>query len=354
MKEERVLAKENIKKTLASLKELDEHIALLDYQCDYDLEAALAAGLKSEFASARFLQKLLHTAKLVPNPLAGHSGCSAFNAKTPDGKVIMGRNFDYKEARVLVIWTHPKKGYRGMAVCNQNHMMYADLRKARRPLRALAAPYVSMDGINEKGFACAILELITKPTKQERGKTPITTIVAVRGMLDTCATVDEAIAFLSEYDMHDLLGACYHYFLTDASGSSAIVEYMNNEMYVYRQDKPDDNLKLTNFFITPGGVCNERGRDRYEIMDCRLRDKPILTEDEAMDLLSSVKVYFRSHYKIFMISTSWSAVYNCTERSMYLCAGKDYKRRYRLRVDEPLKAELIISKSECSDSTVDN
>lgn len=334
-------ARKNRDKTLSSLTALDEHICLLDYQCDYDLDGVLESGITSIFGLARYVQKIIHSPRIMPNPFAGHGGCSAFNVRTPDGKVLMGRNFDYKEARVLVVWTHPKTGYRSMSVCNQNHMIYADVRKSRRPLRVLGAPYACMDGINEKGLACAILELLTKSTKQRNGKTPFTTNVALRGILDKCANVDEAIDFMGKYDMNDVLGACYHYFFTDASGQSAIVEYMNNKMYVYRQNKPDESLKLTNFYITEGGKCKEKGRDRYEKMECVLNENPVMTEDKAMKLLSDVRVYFRSIYKLYMIAKSWSAVYNCTDNSMLLCAGMDYTKKYRLSVDEPLKAVQI-------------
>lgn len=339
MNENKALARETRKKTLQTLRELDEHIMLLDYHCDYDLPGMLAAGKKSALGIARFLQKQIRSPRLAANPLCGHGGCSTFNVRTPEGKVIMGRNFDFKDARCLVVWTHPENGYRSMAVCNQNLMMYADVRRSRRGLRALGAPYTSMDGVNEKGLACAILELLGKPTKQQTGKTPITTSVALRGVLDNCATVDEAVEFMKKYDMHDLLGACYHYFFTDETGQSAIVEYMDHEMYVYRQEKPDESLKLTNFYITPGGKCREKGRDRYEKMECALHESPVMSENDAMDVLRSCEVYFRSKYKVFMIGTLWSAVYNCTDRSMLLCAGRDYSNKYRLQLDKPCEAE---------------
>jgi hypothetical protein len=341
MNNKKAVIKENINNTIGTLKMLDEHICLLDYKCDYDLEGMLAQGCPSILKTAVFFQKTIHSPKIAPNPFAGHGGCSTFNVRTPDGKVLMGRNFDYKESRVMVVWTHPKKGYRSMSVCNQNHALYVDLRKSRRPLRVLAAPYISMDGINEKGLACAILELLGKPTRQQRGKTPITTNVALRGVLDTCATVEEAIAFLKKYDMRDVLGACYHYFFTDADNNSAIVEYVDGDMYVYRQKKPDESMKLTNFFITPHGVCREKGRDRYEKMECALNDTPVMDENRAMELLKSVMVCFRSKYKVFRITTSWSAVFNCTDRSMLLCAGMDYSRRYKLSLDAPCQAALV-------------
>lgn len=341
MNEARRKALEDQKRTLATLKSLDENIVMLDYSCDYGLDEIIARAPKSMIGLARSVQKVLHAPALVPNPTAEAGGCSTFNAKTPDGKVLMGRNYDLKETRALVLWTQPEKGYKSLSVCNQNMMLYLDIRRSRRGFRSLGAPYLSMDGMNEKGLAGAILMLITKPTKQNTGKPVITTSVALRGILDTCKNVEEAISFMSKFDMHDLMCACYHYFFTDAEGKSAIVEYKENEMFVYRQERPDDNLKLTNFFLTPGGKCREMGRDRFETMDCALKEKPVLTEDEAMELLRAVSKRFRSRNKLYFVATDWSVVYNCTDRSILMCAGMDYSIKYRMFVDKPCFAETV-------------
>lgn len=341
MNKERAAAIAAKKKTLESFRVLDENICLLDYHADYGLPVILASGKKSIFSLARLFQRQIHAPGSMSKHMRCKGGCSTFNARTPEGQIIMGRNFDYKLSKCLVVWTHPENGYKSMAVVNQNHLLHKDLARTRRRLRAMAAPYTSMDGVNEKGLAIAILMLITKPTKQNNGKPPITVVAAVRGILDTCATVEEAIAFLDKYAMHDLLGSCYHYQITDAQGNSAIVEYVDGQMHVIRQKEKEESLKLTNFFLTPGGKSREKGRDRFEKMGCALQEKPVMTEREAMGLLESVKVYFQSKYKIYYIGTLWSAVYNCTNRTMLLSANGDYSRVYRLSVDEPLKAVRI-------------
>ncbi|MCR5120827.1 MAG: linear amide C-N hydrolase [Ruminococcus sp.] len=337
MKDERKVMKEAVNKTLSSIKPINKHFCIMDYHVDYNLKGMLAEGGNTVLSEVRYLQKHIHSPKLLPNPLAGPGGCSTFNAVTPEGQIIMGRNFDYRMAKCMAMWTHPKEGYRSLAMVNQNHLIYADIRRSRRPLRALGAPYLSMDGINEKGLCAAILMLITKPTHQNNGKPPITVNVALRAVLDTCATADEAVELLQRHEMHDLLGACYHYQFTDAAGVSNIVEYVDGKMYVYRQADQGYNLKLTNFFLTPSGKCREKGRDRFERMDCALKKNNIMTEQEAMKLLEECKVYFLSKYKIYHIGTLWSSVYNCTERTMLISTGLDYSRQYKLAVDKPMK-----------------
>lgn len=326
--------------TLQSVQALTERICLMDYCCDYNLPGMLAAGETTLLGMSRFLQKQVHDPRVLLNPLHGHGGCSTFKTLTPEGKVIMGRNFDFLDSGCVVLWTHPSDGYRSLAMVDQTLLLYRDVRKARRPLRLLGAPYASMDGVNEAGLSCAVLELMTKPTRQRTGKTPIGTNVAVRGILDTCATTDEAVRFLERYDMYDMLNACYHYQITDARGESVIVEYMNDVMHVYRADGPEDPFYLTNFFLTPGGDnSRELGRDRYRHIQCALNDSPIIDEPSAMKLLSESTMRFR--WRGLLISTLWSAVYNLTDRTLLLSAGCDYSRQYRFSLDKPLVAEPV-------------
>ena len=200
----------------------------------------------------------------------------------------------------------------------------------------MAAPYTAMDGINEKGFSVAVLEIKSKATKQSTGKKPIITTVAIRAALDKCETVEEAIELFASYDMHDSLGINYHYQLADSYGSSAIIEYVDNKMYVIRQDEKK-NLVLTNYFLTEGGDNHDgRGYDRYEHIETTLNAKDgKLTENEAMKLLSECTLNYQHKTLKHQVITLWSAVYNCNEKSMLLCAGMDYSKKYKFYVDKP-------------------
>lgn len=334
-------AKRAIRDTLQTVHHVTDYIYTLDYKADYSLDALLAAGLSNMASLILFVQRTLRSPKTVFSPVLP-GGCSTFNAKTEDGDVILGRNFDYKDAPCVIVWTAPGNGYRSMAVADTTYMLYdlkwPQIKKQKKPMRLLAAPYTSMDGINEKGLAVAVLEIKAKSTKQKTGRTPITTTVALRAFLDKCATVEECIALLEQYDMHDPMFVNYHYQFLDEQGNSALVEYVDNKMYVIRQPEPGACLALTNYFLTEGGDnSKEMGRDRYQNIMSVLGDKPALSEHEAMDLLGANTLYYHHAWMPHMVTTLWSAVYNCTDRSMLLCAGMDYEHRYRFTLDEPGK-----------------
>ena len=337
----KTLAKKQTEETLASLKQLDKNVWTMVYKNNYGLDKLLEKGCGSIMDAVVFLQREVGFPVLTQNPEHSGFACSTFNAKTPDGKYILGRNFDYKEAPCLICWTAPEKGYKSVAVVDTTFFLhgtkYHPLHKSKKKLHTIGAPYMAMDGINEKGFSMGVLEIKSKATKQQTGKKPIITTVAIRAALDKCETVDEAIELFSRYDMHDSIFINYHYQFADAYGSSAIIEYVDNKMYVIKQEKKDDCLALTNYFLTPGGDNHDgRGMDRYDHIQKTLKlNEGILTEDEAMKLLSEVTLNYQHPLLKHQVITLWSAVYNCSERSMLLCAGMDYDKKYKFFVDKP-------------------
>ena len=38
-------------------------------------------------------------------------GCTTFNASTPEGDKVFGRNYDYMDSPGMTVWTHPEDGY---------------------------------------------------------------------------------------------------------------------------------------------------------------------------------------------------------------------------------------------------
>lgn len=332
--------------TLETLKKVDEHIWMLEYKNGYSLDKMLKEGKKSMLGVASLLHKEVSKAVSLNNFHDGFA-CSTFNATTPEGKYILGRNFDYKEAPCIVLWTKPENGYSSIAVADSTFMLYGykrnNIENIKKPLRLLASPYTCMDGINEKGLACAVLEIKAKATKQKTGKTPITTTVALRAILDKCKNVEEAIEFFASYDMYDLLGVNYHYQIADAEGKSAVIEYVNDTMHVIKQEKEGDCLKSTNFFITPEGDNTKgRGKNRYQRIDEKLcKANGILTEKEAMTLLSNCTMKYHHKWMPHMVITLWSNVYNCSDKTMLLCAGMDYNTMYKFSVDNPNQFEKI-------------
>ena len=320
------------RETLKTFTQVDDNIWTLVYKGSYGLDKLLEKGVPGMGGIIRYAQKHVHSSQVFLDPTAGKFGCSSFNTRTPENDVIFGRNFDYKDSLCFVVWTAPENGYRSMTVTLGTFLLYGkkwqNPVKIKKPLRVMGAPYCCMDGVNEKGLAAAILEIKTKPTK---------------AVLDKCKNVDEAIELMSQYDMRDLIFANYHYHFADAEGNSAIIEYVNNEMKVIRQKYDGENLKLTNYFLSEGGDNRkEMGRDRYKRIDDKLCEcDHKITEQDAMKLLESCTLHYHHKWMPHMVITVWSSVYNCTKKTMTMCAGMNYENKYLFSLDKPGEVQKL-------------
>ncbi len=331
------------RQTLDSFEKLDEHLYLMNFTVPYGMDAILRDGVSNTLELARFVQREMRSPKNVFTLAGGGFACTTFNVYKPTGEHLLARNFDYKDGPSLIYWTDTGDGYKSVAFTAMNCMLYGYVyqKPEESPReRTLLAPYICMDGINEKGLTIAVLEVKTKATKQSTGKKPLVTTVMIRAVLDKCATVEEALELMKSYDMHDLLFVNYHYQICDKSGKSVIVEYVNNEMrIIYPEDK---HQYLMNFFLSEDGD-NKKGfgyERRDEVEATLEKTGGIMQENEAIDTLERCLLNYK-HKRGYMITTLWSAVYNCEECSVTFTGGMDYSRVYKLWVNEPGKVERI-------------
>lgn len=315
--------------SLASLEKQTDKFSTMNYTADYGLDEFLEVGASTDTALAAFIiQKLM---KGLPVEIElPDLGCSAFQAQTPDGDMIMGRNFDNPDALYTLVHTKPENGYESISMVNLSYIGYKGEGLMDYAL-LLAAPYIPLDGINEKGLSIGVLQLMTDPTHQDTGKTDITTTSAIRMVLDKAATVEEAIQLFSQYDMHSSANAPYHFQLADATGDTATIEYIDGEMSVYRETD-GSNLCTTNFYLTPGEYFNNGvGQDRYQTLrDGLAAANGVVTEDEGMALLEAASASKIKDGKF--TGTLWSCIYNNTDCTLKLCCNLDYNTVYEYSV----------------------
>jgi len=323
--------------TLKTIAKVNDNVYTMNYMYDYDIDDLLERGTDSIADLLLYCSDHLADGKIDFKLNFEGTGCSAFTCKDESGNQLMGRNFDYRDAPCFVVWTAPENGYKSVSMVDANLMLYGDIIGANvwNRVRALIAPYIPMDGINEKGLSIGVLQVVTEGTNQDTGKTDITTTVAIRAVLDKAATVEEAITLLKKFDMHDPISGCnYHYMLSDATGESVVVEYFNNEMRVI------ENNVTTNFFQSEDAAAVKgNGQGRYKkIQETLEKSKGVLSTVDAMKLLNGVhKNYTEWKKKIIPIKVTslWSCVYNNTESSLTLCARLDYSNLYFLKPTDP-------------------
>lgn len=327
-------------RTLLSVKENgDTGVYEVNYAADYKLDELLeSGGAATEEELVQYIIKTMLKGLPIDVPYEiPNLACSMFVAETDEGGYILGRNLDNQETDLAVIKTSPKDGYKSVSVVNLSFLGYTESYtpdKLPDRLNMLATAYFPLDGINERGLAVGVLQLQAPVTEQDSDKPDVGTTVAIRAMLDKCATVEEALAFLETVDMYAAAKGCYHFQIADSTGNSVVVSYVNNEMVV--TEKQNGILAATNFYIHDVPFEYEKeGMDRYEILiDTLTENNGVLTAQQGMELLNKAKITgTEPDEKGRVYSTQWSSIYDLTNPSLTLCTDRDYDNTYVYYVD---------------------
>ncbi|MBQ9905175.1 MAG: linear amide C-N hydrolase [Oscillospiraceae bacterium] len=322
-------------RTMASVRQISDGLYYMDCVYDYDGDKYLDANISTVDGLIRWIGDT-QLYGVQPDLKTGNFACAAFTAACDNGDRLFGRNFDYHHRTdTLVLHTAPKNGYASYSVAD---LRFLDVGKgcafsgdslAAKALM-LIAPYIPMDGINEKGVGVSILELTDNELHQDNGRSDLLVVAAIRGILDNCASIDEAVDLLARYDIHTFLGHSYHLFLTDRSGRSVIVEWSGNETLI-----TEDNA-VTNEVLSPEHA--EYNPDwkcrRYDAIKRELEaHQNVCSRADAMQVLSAAS------YGGAWSGTQWSCIYDLDLFTLDICLDRDYKHVYRFAdgkpVDEP-------------------
>lgn len=348
---------------LRSMKDVDGSGRLyeINYTADYKLDAVLQSGCTETNQLFNYVAYLLYDS--LPDKKAQVSfdaGCSAFAAPDREsGNFLMGRNYDfchatedgkgYKSIAAIMVHTAPEGGKKSISMVDGMQLgygqgFYTDGKSDLSLLMGL--PYAALDGINEDGFAIGVLALKENQTKQnDENKPRIGTTTAIRMLLDRASTVKEALAMLAGYNM-DMQGSGrsnYHYFMADATGDYAIVEYTLEKgdtiPTVMETFTGNDTLRcVTNFYVSPtmvgtnDGWGSLHGKDRYwTLRDSLARNNYCLDSEQAMSLLDAVSQ--PADLKNITSQTQWSCLYNLSEKTLRLAILREYGKTYNFKVE---------------------
>ncbi|MBQ8235150.1 MAG: linear amide C-N hydrolase [Clostridia bacterium] len=353
---------------IASMKMLrernDEHldgaVYTMKVKGDFYLDDFVAqGGVKSdaeliEFITAKITKGLIDMGISDPE-----IGCSSFTAKSESGDVLFGRNYDFSKTNTCIVFTEANKGRHATISTVDLQFLGIDVDKnvggLMDKITCLAATYAPLDGINDAGVSCGIYMTYqggeeTIATNQNTDKPDFTSTTLLRLILDYADNVEEAVEIASSYDLHDSAKTSYHYMVADASGKSAILEwvagtdatdndgskrelkvvYNDQDAYIGEMEGSTEYQVITNFVIQPGyydesPAENKKGYDRYEAIYAELNKTGGVVKDEqaAMDILSVVG---RRSWKNDDGNgcTVHSVVYNLTDKTMMWIPNENY------------------------------
>lgn len=396
---------EEQKKTLKSMRIVDNtngEVCELNYTANYRVADFLLQATIEQLEDCESFRALMHELIAPQSDVMLHDrltrdmpGCSTVACTDNNGTPVMGRNYDLdvnSNGCLAVVHTAPEGAYRsvGVADCAQMGLSWKDLKANNEKTELLLyTPYFTMDGINEKGFACSIMLLNEGSPLQDEGKISLPATLVVRYLLDHADSVDTAIAMMQVADMkHDynsnnmlmqvsLDGKttyAFHWMLTDASGNRAVIEFADGRMIVnrypikvkyneldntaeYSYPKKDTGyLICTNFHVSEGYSDKyvSDGRWRYETLERQLSENPHPDKKQLRDIMASVKYFMNDVESMHEITeagndpldpgawewkTIWTDIHNTKDKTLTLWYSEDYDHEHVFGIDyDPHKA----------------
>lgn len=295
-----------------SYQKLDDGLYYAEFKGNTGLAEMLEqGGVSSEAEVAAYASRFLSGGFYVMDTdptAADKDACSTLSVCKSDGSALFGRNFDWEDCAGLILRIEPDDGYASVTTCNLDFLGFDEgfvPEEMSDKIFALAALFVPLDGMNEKGLCVADLQLPEEPTaEQNTDKPDLTTTTAIRLLLDKAATVDEALALLEQYDMHPSAGMGHHLSIADADGKHVVVEYYDGEMHVL------NTAVVTNFYLTEGrltGEGSEQSKQRYAALE--LLNAAVTAAWDETSLTKAMQVVWQGNYGDFE-TTQWSVIYD--------------------------------------------
>lgn len=221
------------------------------------------------------LTALLWVSLVIPAVRAA-SACSRAVYFGQGGQTVTGRTMDWSEDMQTNLWIFPR------GIERDGGMGKKGLRWTSRYGSVAASVYEAgtADGMNEKGLVANLLFLVESEYPDGEGDArPQMSIAAwTQYMLDNFATVDEAVAEMRKEPFRPVSVVApngaegkVHLAISDASGDSAIFEYLDGELVIHhgRQyqvltNSPsyDRQLALNAYWKEMGGTVMLPGTNR--------------------------------------------------------------------------------------------
>ena len=299
-----------------------EKVYYMEVDSDYHFEEFLeAGGASSDGEVSAFLTNCISNGFYQVDVTSEGPACSVISAMDDNGGHVWGRNFDWDGSIPIIVKCVPEDGYASVATCDFKNVTNSPETVPESFLNrmlAIASIYVPMDGVNEMGLCVADLEVNEGGMREvDTDKPDLTVTTAIRLLLNRAATVEEAVELLGQYDIHASAGLSHHLAISDATGASVSVEFVDGEMVVVETDCVT-NFNLANGDTAAGG---ESAKERYELL-CAVRQEKggIMAADEIRTALEQV-CKTEGEWR-----TQWSVVYRQDSQTVDYYFFADYTK----------------------------
>jgi hypothetical protein len=297
-------------RTLVSLRKVNDYpLYVMHYHGGYFLDAMIETGVEN-----KIYQRL-------GNGINTANG-GAFAAMNMESDVVVGQNYDWRiYSPSVLLFTHPADGYASVSMVSIERLTENGRIDWGDCLKLFVAPYLAMDGMNDQGLTITTTYVSCRSGFHDPNKPTLSSSQIVRLVLDRARDVDQALDLIADYNIQ-FPGICGHHLIVDAFGNSAVVEYIDGEMVVYRSTELWQ--VATNFLLAE---YNPEGSNAPCWRYIRAYEKLTQTQgklslSEAMNLLEEIST-----------NTVWSLVYNLTRGELWLVMDGQYDLIYRFELE---------------------
>lgn len=268
-------------------------------------------------------------------------GSVAFYAKTFIYTYMKGRIYNSYDTPIAMVVSTPKSGYKSWNIVDMADVGIKSGENVNQwytnAFQTMAAAYCTSEGINQEGLSVSLISC-PEAECEDTNKVNITPFMAVRLLLDRAATVQNAVDVLDDYDVIFSEGA-YHIFVSEKSGNSAVIEYIDGNMSVTYLDRsrPGNSHQIcTNKMESKNATVKDYSDKYYENKLFKDYDDAFysyeqsgggMSQDYAFILLKEdgedYKEVNESHYGTNRYGTQYIVFYDLDKMQMKLIIGND-------------------------------
>ena len=318
-------------RTIEKMTDYEEYnLYRMDVKYEYDLDRLIEYGITDDQSLVDAIVE--EALPILPVQIdVPDFGCSAFTLQEADGDILMGRNYDFRrDTSAMLVYCEPEDGYKSVGFAALDNISANTPEDSmKKKLATLTAPFICLDGMNEKGVSIAVLTLDSEPVHQNTGKPVIGTTLAIRLILDRAASTAEAVELLQQYDMFASSGRDYHFYITDSTGDGRVIEYdCESET---RKMVATPVRSVTNFFalyedqVLPNqrnGIYGH-GKERYDKMEALFDYEEVYTKDAAWEALKAAAQ--EPSAEDITSNTQWSIIYDDTNLTAEIILRRNWE-----------------------------
>ncbi|MEN9880228.1 MAG: hypothetical protein RIQ55_874 [Pseudomonadota bacterium] len=192
--------------------------------------------------------------------------CSRVMYSGPSNVVVTGRSMDWMEDMSANLWVLPR-GITNSGAAGPNSITWTSKYGS---VVTTAYDIAAADGMNEKGLVANLLYLSKAQYGQVGAEPALSSLMWAQYALDNFATVDEAVQALKSEPFRIFApvlpngsASTLHLSLSDASGDSAIFEYLDGKLVIHHgkqyqvmtnDPSYDKQLAINSYWKDVGGV----------------------------------------------------------------------------------------------------